>query len=169
MSRIRAFDTALEIALRTRLWKAGVRYRTHSHKLPGRPDLVFTRESLLVFIDGDFWHGFRFPAWRSRLSSAWQAKIERNRRRDQANRRRLRRLGWHVMRVWEHELHRDPDACAQRVLTRLGTLNDASASGRTLTPGLPGRDRKRQRVEHVQPITVPRPEAKAGSGMPPRK
>lgn len=120
MSRIRAFDTSLEVALRRHLWKAGVRYRTHDHHLPGRPDLVFGRQALIVFIDGDFWHGYRFPQWRGRLGPYWQAKIERNRRRDRTNQRRLRRLGWDVLRIWEHELRHDPQGCSQRVLARLG-------------------------------------------------
>jgi DNA mismatch endonuclease (patch repair protein) len=119
MSRIRAFNTTVELALRTRLWRAGIRYRLHDHKLPGRPDLVFRREALIVFIDGDFWHGYRFPQWKTRLGPYWQAKIERNRRRDRRNHQRLRRLGWDVMRIWEHELRRDLGGCTERFLERL--------------------------------------------------
>ena len=96
-----------------------VRYSMNVHSLPGRPDFVFERAKLIVFTDGDFWHGYRFPHWRSRLSAQWQAKIERNRRRDLRNHRRLRRNGWLVVRLWGHQVLRDPNACADRVVTLL--------------------------------------------------
>jgi DNA mismatch endonuclease (patch repair protein) len=83
--------------------------------LPGRPDLVFQTEKLAVFVDGDFWHGYRFPAWRSRLSPYWKAKIERNRARDRRNFATLRRRGWHVLRIWEHAISNDLAACANRI------------------------------------------------------
>jgi DNA mismatch endonuclease (patch repair protein) len=129
MSRIRAFDTTVEVALRTRLWQAGIRYRLHDHKLPGRPDLVFRKEALIVFIDGDFWHGYRFPQWKARLGPYWQAKIERNRCRDRLNRRRLQRLGWEVMRIWEHELLLDLDGCTRRLLDRLAGRRPSASRG----------------------------------------
>ena len=62
---------------------------------------------MAVFIDGDFWHGFRFEAWRDKLSEKWEAKIEANRKRDERNFRRLRREGWKVLRLWEHQVQRD--------------------------------------------------------------
>src|ERR1043165_3018826 len=91
MSRIRGFDTTIELVIRRALTSAGIRYRKHVMKLPGRPDLVFRRARVVVFIDGDFWHGYRYPAWRDRLAPFWQAKIERNRRRDKKNFAVLRR------------------------------------------------------------------------------
>lgn len=101
--------------VRRALTQSGVRYRKHIMQLPGRPDLVFKGARVVVFIDGDFWHGYRYPAWGARLTPFWQAKIERNRRRDRKNFAKLRRAGWHVVRVWEHQVHRDLDACVQRI------------------------------------------------------
>ena len=73
--------------------------------------MVFVAVKVVVFIDGDYWHGWRFPAWRDKLSPYWKAKIERNRRRDECNFRKLRRSGWHVIRIWEHEVKRDTKRC----------------------------------------------------------
>jgi DNA mismatch endonuclease (patch repair protein) len=83
--------------------------------LPGKPDFVFPRARLIVFIDGDFWHGWRFPQWRDKLQPYWREKIERNRRRDRRNMQALRRCGWKVLRVWEHQLQRDPEKVLQRI------------------------------------------------------
>lgn len=119
MSRIRGFDTTIELVVRRALTSAGIRYRKHVMKLPGRPDLVFRRARVVVFIDGDFWHGYRYPAWRDRLAPFWQAKIERNRRRDKKNFAVLRREGWHVVRIWEHEVKADVEACVERIRAAL--------------------------------------------------
>ena len=69
-----------------------------------------------VFVDGDFWHGWRFPTWRLKLSEKWEEKIAANRRRDARNHAKLRRCGWTVVRIWEHQMERDPGACLRRVL-----------------------------------------------------
>jgi DNA mismatch endonuclease, patch repair protein len=116
MSRIRGRDTGPERQLTSELRNSGCRYETHARDLPGRPDIVFRRAKVAVFVDGDFWHGWRFPAWRLKLSEHWEAKIDANRKRDARNFARLRRAGWCVMRIWEHQLERAPDACVQRVL-----------------------------------------------------
>jgi DNA mismatch endonuclease (patch repair protein) len=115
MSRIRGVDTGIETALRSTLHRLGYRFRKHVRRLPGRPDVVFVAERLAVFVDGDFWHGWRFPRWASKLKPFWSTKIATNRKRDRANHRRLRALGWRVLRVWEHEVERDLDACVRRV------------------------------------------------------
>jgi DNA mismatch endonuclease (patch repair protein) len=70
---------------------------------------------VVLFVDGDFWHGFRFPAWKRRVSKFWQCKIAGNRARDQRNFRKLRRMGWRVMRVWKHQVKRDLESCIARV------------------------------------------------------
>lgn len=76
--------------------------------LPGKPDFYFPEYRLAVFIDGCFWHGcpkhVRYP---QAHADYWRSKIERNRKRDERIRRQLRSEGFHVMRVWEHDLRRD--------------------------------------------------------------
>jgi len=82
--------------------------------------MVFRQEKVAVFIDGDFWHGWRFPLWKDKLSESWEEKIGRNRERDKKNHDRLRRLGWKVIRLWEHQIHGDIDKVIGRILAVLG-------------------------------------------------
>jgi DNA mismatch endonuclease (patch repair protein) len=63
MSRIRGKDTTIELTLRSALHQAGFRFRKNVKGLPGTPGIVFHRAKLLIFVDGDFWHGYRFPQW----------------------------------------------------------------------------------------------------------
>lgn len=116
MSRVKGRDTGLETILRSTLHRQGLRFRKHVASLPGKPDLVVARARLAVFIDGDFWHGYRFPAWEHKLPEFWRKKIGLNRARDRRNFRTLRRRGWQVIRIWEHDIARDLAACSARVL-----------------------------------------------------
>ncbi|MGE0055385.1 MAG: very short patch repair endonuclease [Hyphomicrobium sp.] len=115
MARIKGYDTGPERQIAAMLAAAGLESERHSRDLPGRPDFVFREQKVAVFVDGDFWHGWRFSAWRHKLSEKWDSKIEGNRRRDDRNRRRLRRMGWKVLRVWEHQVKSDIEACVDRV------------------------------------------------------
>jgi len=115
MARVRSYDTKPERVLRSALHRAGLRFRKHVRDLPGRPDAVFARARVAVFVDGDFWHGYRFPQWSSTLPEYWRAKITRNRARDRRNFAALRRRGWKVVRVWEHDIDRDVARCVLRV------------------------------------------------------
>lgn len=122
MARIKGRDTGPELDLAAALKAAGLKWEGHAGDLPGRPDFVFRRHRLAVFVDGDFWHGWRFPAWRDKLSEAWEIKIDGNRRRDRRNHRRLRRMGWQVLRLWEHQIERDPLECVRRIQGKLSDL-----------------------------------------------
>ena len=97
----------------------GLTWESHVGELPGRPDFVFRADRVAVFVDGDFWHGWRFPLWREKLSDKWEDKIEATRRRDARNRRRLRRMGWKVVRIWEHQIDRSREDCLMRILSSL--------------------------------------------------
>lgn len=115
MARIRGKDTGPERAVAEALLARGWEFETHARDLPGRPDILFRAPMVAVFVDGDFWHGWRFPVWRDKLSEPWEAKIEANRRRDAKNFRKLRRSGWSVVRLWEHQVKRDLHGCIARV------------------------------------------------------
>lgn len=115
MQANRPQGTRLEKLVMRALTSAGFRYSRHVSSLPGKPDVVFREQCVVVFVDGDFWHGFRYPVWRYTLPAYWQAKIERNRRRDRRNIRSLRRSGWRVLRVWEHQAYDDVDAVVRRI------------------------------------------------------
>lgn len=116
MSRVRNRDTDIECAMRSLLFRKGLRFRKHVRELPGRPDIVLARFKVVVFVDGDFWHGYRFPQWSDRVSEFWREKIEGNRRRDQRNFRKLRRMGWRVIRIWQHQIENDIEACVSTVI-----------------------------------------------------
>jgi DNA mismatch endonuclease (patch repair protein) len=115
MSRIRGRDTGPELVVAAGLTALGLSFESHARDLPGRPDFVFRDIKLAIFVDGDFWHGYRFADWRDKLSPAWELKIAGNRKRDTRNFRLLRTQGWKVMRFWEHQLERNAKACLRRV------------------------------------------------------
>lgn len=125
MSRNKARDTKPEMLLRKIAWKQGLRYRLN-YKLEGKPDLVFVKYRLAVFVDGCFWHGcpehYKSPKTRAEF---WQEKIQRNRRRDRHVNRVLAMQGWHVLRFWEHSVRASPTSCVEIILEhiRKGELN----------------------------------------------
>jgi DNA mismatch endonuclease (patch repair protein) len=103
MSRMPRKDTRPERILRSELHRRGLRFRTHV-ALPGRPDVIFTRAKLAVFVDGCFWHRCPEHATAPKNNSAWWAdKLEANVQRDARQTTQLVALGWTVLRVWEHE------------------------------------------------------------------
>jgi len=104
MKRVKLKDGSLENLVQRELRANGLRFRRHVRNLPGSPDIVFPCERVAVFVDGDFWHGWRLPAWEHKLSKFWRDKLRANRARDQRNFRRLRADGWKVIRIWQHEL-----------------------------------------------------------------
>lgn len=108
MSRVKGTgNKSTELAVENELNQAGIGgWVKHPSDVPGRPDFYFAECRLAVFVDGCFWHacprcGRRTPETRKGF---WAAKIDENRRRDERTRRGLRRDGFHVMRVWEHEV-----------------------------------------------------------------
>lgn len=107
----------LEIRLRKALWAAGVRgYRLHA-RIPGRPDLVYTRARLAVFVHGCFWHQCpkgHLPAPRAN-ADFWQEKFRQNRARDDAAVASLSTMGWQVLTLWECDLRADMASCVERV------------------------------------------------------
>ncbi len=122
MSRVKGKDTGLEKAVRSELHKRGLRFRKHAGKLPGKPDIVFVKDKVVVFLDGDFWHGYRFPQWEKTLAKFWRNKIGETRKRDQRNFAKLRRMGWRVIRIWEHNIENDLEGVVRKicgVVTRL--------------------------------------------------
>ncbi len=116
MSKIRSKNTSLEIMVFGGLKKRGLKFKKHYKMIRGTPDLAFPEKKLAVFVDGDFWHGYRFPAWRDKVPRVyWRKKIEANRRRDKNTFAALRRQGWSVIRIWGHEISRDADAVFNKI------------------------------------------------------
>lgn len=119
MSAIKAKDTRPELILRKALWKRKHRYRVNYKKLPGKPDIAFTKYKVAVFCDGDFWHGHN---WALRglssleeeldgYSEYWRNKILRNVERDDETNKVLAFLGWSVVRIWESDIKADVEQC----------------------------------------------------------
>jgi DNA mismatch endonuclease (patch repair protein) len=115
MSRVKGKDTGLERLVRSELHKRGYRFRKHVSNLPGKPDIVFVKAKVVVFLDGDFWHGYRFPQWEKTLAKFWRNKIGETRKRDQRNFAKLRRMGWRVIRIWEHSIKNDLDVVVTKI------------------------------------------------------
>ena|ERR1051326_2257453 len=106
---VRREGTRAELALRHALLELGLPFRINAHELPGKPDIVFDEARVVVFCDGDFWHGRRWAARAARLRHGhnpeyWLRKIASNIRRDRATTRFLQQSGWIVIRVWEGDL-----------------------------------------------------------------
>lgn len=121
MARVRSKDTTPEVLLRKALWAQGHRYRLRI-KLPGTPDLGFSRARLAIFVDGCFWHGcpehYCAPVQNAEF---WAAKVARNVARDRRVDESLAQLGWRVIRVWEHELAQDLPGVVAHIESLLST------------------------------------------------
>ena len=120
MSRVRGKNTGPEIKLRKLLWSRGIRgYRIH-HNLLGKPDIVFTKKRVAIFIDGCFWHKcpvcFQEPETRKEF---WMEKINSNIERDIKNTTKLQEEGWIVLRFWEHEVRRKSEEVIEKILLSL--------------------------------------------------
>lgn len=121
MRRVKGKDTKPEIRLRKQLWKAGIRgWRLHLKEIEGRPDIIFTKYKLAIFVDGCFWHGctkcLRLP--KSNVEY-WTKKIERNMARDELTTSSLRKEGWTVLRFWEHEIRHEISRVVEIIKSRL--------------------------------------------------
>jgi DNA mismatch endonuclease, patch repair protein len=129
MARIRSRNTRPEVLLGALLWRGGARYRKHAATPHGRPDFVFSGKKLAVFVDGCQWHGCPEHYVRPRTrNDFWGRKLDENVARDVRQTLGLESAGWRVIRIWEHELWRDPAAAALTVLDALkGTVAPAAA------------------------------------------
>lgn len=109
MRLIRARDTKPELTVRRALHAHGLRYRLHARELPGKPDIVFRRKRVAIFVHGCFWHQHPDPnCKRARMPKSrrdfWEPKLIGNRSRDQIARGELEAAGWRVIEIWECQL-----------------------------------------------------------------
>jgi len=120
MSRIRGKNTSPEIKLRKLLFANGIRgYRVH-YNLLGKPDTVFTKKKIVIFVDGCYWHRcpicFREPETRKEF---WIKKIESNVERDKKINKQLHNEGWLVIRFWEHEVKKESEKVIKQIMKKL--------------------------------------------------
>ena len=132
-------EQALAKLLRTEGWSGWRRQQVVRGRAAGgegfqaRPDFVFPVRRLAVFVDGCFWHGCPRHGTRPRGNAAfWRAKFRRNRARDRRDTRRLRRAGWQVLRLWEHELRAK---ARPRLLVKLRQVFARARKSPTKRPG----------------------------------
>lgn len=118
MSKVRGMNTKPELLVRKFLFSKGFRFRLHDKTLPSKPDIKLSKYNCLIFVHGCFWHGHKncknyvMPKTNKKF---WYGKIETNKKRDEKNLRKLRKMGWKVIIVWE---------CQLKVKTREKTLNN---------------------------------------------
>jgi DNA mismatch endonuclease (patch repair protein) len=118
MSQVRNKRTGLEQIVAKALRREGLKFERNHRDLPGSPDFVIASLRTAVFVDGDFWHGYRLPCWAESLTPFWKEKIQRNRTRDRRAHAALRRRGWRVVRLWQHELKDSVEGCLNRILNK---------------------------------------------------
>jgi len=120
MSKIRSQNTKIENLAFRELRKRKVYFQKHYKKAVGNPDIALPGKKRAVFLDGDFWHGYQFSKLKQRLPQKyWLAKIEGNIKRDRSYRAKLRKEGWKVLRIWEHELLERPDKAIDKIVAFL--------------------------------------------------
>lgn len=106
MSLVRGTGTKPEMIVRALVDQLGIKYKTHTLKLPGRPDLSFPRRKKAIFVHGCFWHQHQSSTcWRSRIPKTrlefWVPKLLANQARDRKQLKALRKSNWQVMVIWE--------------------------------------------------------------------
>jgi DNA mismatch endonuclease, patch repair protein len=168
MSRIKRANTKPELILRRLLHSEALRFRIHVGTLPGCPDVVFSRAQVVVFVDGDFWHGWRFSTWRHKLAPYWEAKIARNRARDleeeRAYREHKEQMAWYdeQRRQWDEE-QRMAEETKRRMLAETVDCSEAArllgvnrSEMRSLVRGGVLRQRDARRIERDDVIRLHR-------------
>ena len=136
MRNIRSKGTTPELMVMRELRRKNIYFAKHVDKIIGKPDIVFRRKKVVVFIDSDFWHGhperFIMPKTNTEY---WEKKIARNKERDLEVSQRLREQGWTVIRIWEYEIKHYLEQCMQTILEAIGQLDDElGASSRRACP-----------------------------------
>jgi DNA mismatch endonuclease Vsr len=117
MAAVPSQRTSLEQQLATFMWAAGIRGWRRNLKVEcARPDFAFPRQKVAVFVDGCFWHGCRECGRRPASNTIyWTAKLDRNIERDREQTKRLRTANWTVLRLWGHEIERNPEGSALHI------------------------------------------------------
>ena len=114
MSRIRGKDTKIEKKVQETLSNMKIKFEKH-YRVNGNPDFALPRKKIAIFVDGDFWHGYNFKKRENKLPDYWVNKIKRNMKRDRKNNKELKKLGWKVLRVWEHSIMKSPDSFERKL------------------------------------------------------
>jgi DNA mismatch endonuclease (patch repair protein) len=143
MRAVKSKNTAPEILARRAAHRMGLRFRIHRNDLPGRPDIVLPKHRTVVFVHGCFWHGHAAcdrAALPKSNSKFWKEKIGQNRLRDRRACVALKKLGWHVMVLWQCQIGTMDAATA-----KLASLSESKSGARPTMRAL--KPRRRRPVE----------------------
>jgi len=128
MSKIRSKNTIAERLVFKELRKRKIYFQKHYKKAAGKPDIALPSKKKAVFIDGDFWHGYKFLKQKERLPKKyWVRKIEGNITRDKNNTAKLKKDGWVILRIWEHQIEKDFDKTIEKIISFLENNNGKCA------------------------------------------
>ena len=124
MSAIRSKNTKPEVKVRHALHRLGYRFQIHDRRLPGKPDIVFTKRRKIIFIHGCYWHQHADPNCRDTKKPTsnldyWLPKLDRTNARDKQQQNALNQMGWKILVLWECEVSTDRQI-EQRLVTFLG-------------------------------------------------
>jgi len=114
MSRIRGKNTKIDLKMKKILSQQHYKFQMYP-KMFGNPDFVIKRKKIIIYCDGDFWHGYKYNEKKKPAKKFWKDKIEGNIERDARITRKLRRDGWSVLRFWEHDIEKKPEKCVRRI------------------------------------------------------
>jgi len=118
MRQIKSDNTAPEILLQKALRKEKIKFKKNCREISGNPDIVLRDKRIIVFVDGEFWHGYNWKNKKRKIRANrtyWIPKIERNIARDKRNIKELGKGGWKVIRLWEHQIKKDLPKCLKKI------------------------------------------------------
>ncbi len=125
MAKIKSNNTIPEILLRKALWKKNLRYRLKNKKYFGNPDIIIKKYKIVIFVDGAFWHGYKWAEKKNRIKANrvyWISKIERNIERDILINKFYADGGWNIFRFWDEE------NCASKIFDAINRQKNNSFS-----------------------------------------
>lgn len=125
MQSIKSTGSKIEVTLAKELWSMGYRYRKNDKSVFGKPDIVFKKYKVAIFVDGEFWHGKNWEVRKHDHKSNqefWHKKIERNMQRDQEVNERLLKEGWKVFRFWGQDITKNLRNCTDKITSAINEI-----------------------------------------------
>lgn len=117
MSKIRSKNTKAEKIVFRELKKRGIYFQKYYSRIISKPDIALPKKKKVIFIDGDFWHGWQFAKIKNKLPKKyWREKIESNIKRDRKIRVKLKKEGWKTLRIWEHEINQNTIKAINKII-----------------------------------------------------
>ncbi|MGG2482818.1 very short patch repair endonuclease [Brevibacillus borstelensis] len=120
MQAVKGKNTLLESKVTKELWHKGLRFRKNVKSLTGKPDVAIKKYKIVMFIDSCFWHGCPLHCKIPKSNvEYWTSKIQRNIQRDLEVNEYYKKIGWNVIRIWEHELKNDFQGTIDKIVLKI--------------------------------------------------